>query len=166
MSHKCQLWTHAPQQSPHYSMTSSARATSIGGERERELIDRLAPPHTGAYDFRYSVLYLGPSSLAFLLRCSRSCSVRLGGGAVRASTESPIAMKNSSCPGGVHMQSIRAAPPEIFLKKCGAFAGTLIVEPARIIDFWPRKVNSSSPSSNVNISSWWGALAWLIWHVI
>jgi hypothetical protein len=99
-----------------YSISSSARATSIGGERERELIDRLAPPaHTGAYDFRYSVLYLGPSSLAFLLRCSRSCSVRLGGGAVRASTGSPIAMKNSSCPGGVHMQSIRAAPPEIFL---------------------------------------------------
>src|SRR5262245_4131969 len=110
-------------------------------------------PQMGAYDFRYSVLYLGPSSLAFLLRCSRSCSVRLGGGEVRASTGSPIVMKNSSCPGGVHMQSIRAAPPEIFLKKCGAFAGTLIVEPARMIDFWPRTVNSSSPSSNVNISS-------------
>ena len=27
-----------------YSISSSARATSIGGERERELIDRLAPP--------------------------------------------------------------------------------------------------------------------------
>ena len=92
------------------------RGAALNRETERELIDGLAPPaHTGAYDFRYSVLYLGPSSLAFLLRCSRSCSVRLGGGAVRASTGSPIAMKNSSCPGGVHMQSIRAAPPEIFL---------------------------------------------------
>ena len=41
------------------------------------------------------------------------------------------------------MQSTRAAPPEIFLKKCGAFAGTLTVEPACIIDFWPRTVNST-----------------------
>jgi alkaline phosphatase D len=47
---------------------------------------------------------------------------------VRVPTRSPTARKNFSRPGGVHMQSIRAAPLETFLKECGALAGTLTVK--------------------------------------
>jgi hypothetical protein len=49
--------------------------------------------------------------------------------------------------------SIRAGVPDAFLKACGALAGMFTVDPARTVDVSPRKVNSSSPSSSVNISS-------------
>jgi hypothetical protein len=46
-------------------------------------------------------------------------------------------------PAGVHMHSIRATPPDLFRKECGALAGMLIVDPARIVDVSPRNVNSN-----------------------
>ena len=37
----------------------------------------------------------------------------------------PTSLKKTSCPGGVHMQSSRAASLEPFPKACCALAGTL-----------------------------------------
>jgi hypothetical protein len=42
-----------------------------------------------------------------------SSSLSFGAGVVRLSTGLPIAMKNSSCPAGVHMQSTRARPFDV-----------------------------------------------------
>jgi hypothetical protein len=72
---------------------------------------------------------------------------------VRSGTLLPISRKNSSCPEGEHMHSRRAGPSLALRNECGAFAGMLIVSPLRATIVSPRKVNSTSPSSTVNISS-------------
>jgi hypothetical protein len=51
------------------------------------------------------------------------------------------------------MHNIRVGRSVLFLKKCGALAGMLIVSPALRTRFSPRKVNSTSSSRMVNISS-------------
>src|ERR1700736_427050 len=77
-------------------------------------------PHTNS-----SVRYFAASALARWTRSACSAGLSLGGGAVRLSTGSPIAMKNSSWPAGVHMQSRRAGLSDFFFKECGAFAGVV-----------------------------------------
>src|SRR6266478_9932488 len=67
-----------------------------------------------------SVRYLAESALARWMRSARSSLLSCGGGAVRLSTGSPTAMKNSSCPAGVHMQSRRAGLSDMFLNEWGA----------------------------------------------
>jgi len=75
----------------------------------------------------------------------RRDSVRDATGALRA--------KERFLPGGVHMQSSRAAWPEAFRKACGALAGTLTVSRLSATRCWSRKLSSTSPSRTVNISS-------------
>src|SRR6266436_6324432 len=77
-----------------------------------------------------SVRYLADNALARWMRSACSAMLSFGGGAVRLSTGSPIAMKNSSCPDGVHMQSRRAGLSDLFLNEWGALAGMFTVEPA------------------------------------
>ena len=78
--------------------------------------------------FTISVRYFGSSAAISLLFSAICSGVDFGGGDVRPSTGNPTARKNSSCPAGVHMQSIRAVLPDTFLNACGALAGTLTVD--------------------------------------
>src|SRR5882724_4528126 len=75
--------------------------------------------------FTISVRYFGSSASMSLPLSACSSLVGLGCGDVRLSTGMPTAMKNSSCPAGVHMHSMWAVVPDTFLKACGALAGTL-----------------------------------------
>src|ERR1700730_545385 len=74
------------------------------------------------YGLRSSVRYFGASATTFAINAASATLSSLGAGDVRAATGSPTSMKNSSCPAGVHMQSIRTVLPELFLNTCGAFA--------------------------------------------
>src|ERR1700722_4554580 len=103
--------------------------------------------------FSNSVWYFGASALALFIRSSIPALSSFGSGDVWLSNGSPTSTKNSSCPAGVHMHSICTVLPEVFLKTCGALAGMFTLHPARMVVVSPRKVNSSSPSSSVNISS-------------
>src|SRR5580704_11489805 len=100
-----------------------------------------------------SVRYRGASATALLMEAFSSSLVSLGAGAVRLATGTPTSIKNSSCPAGEHRQRRRAALPDLFLKECGAFDGIFKLAPAATSSVSPRKVNSISPSSSVNISS-------------
>ena len=72
---------------------------------------------------------------------------------MRVATGMPIFIKNSSWPAGEQVQSSLAGAAEKFRNRCGAFDGMLIVSPERTVCLTPRKVNSSSPTRTVNVSS-------------
>ena len=97
--------------------------------------------------------YSGASAFDLAMNAAWVWPSRAGGGSVRDVTGTPTAMKNSSCPDGVHVQSSRAASPAALRKASGALARTLTVSPARATKFSPRKLSSSSPSRTVNFSS-------------
>jgi type IV secretory pathway TrbL component len=60
-----------------------------------------------------SVRYLGASALSFSMNAACSFSLSFGGGVVRVATGTPTSMKNSSCPAGEQIQSMRTAPLEV-----------------------------------------------------
>jgi hypothetical protein len=64
-----------------------------------------------------SVRYFAESDFARCMRSACSSLFSEGGGAVRLPTGSPTAMKNSSCPAGVHMQRRRAGSFDLFLNE-------------------------------------------------
>src|SRR5271169_2458624 len=78
-----------------------------------------------------SVRYLGSSVSSSLRLLACSSGLGFGGDEVRLSTGMPMAMNNSSCPAGVHTQSIWTVLSDMFLNWWGAFAGMLTVDPAR-----------------------------------
>ena len=55
-----------------------------------------------------SVRYFPASARAFALNSVCATSSSLGGGVARVATATPTSLKNSSCPAGEQMQSIRA----------------------------------------------------------
>jgi hypothetical protein len=99
--------------------------------------------HSGApHIFTISVRYFGSRAAISLPFSAISSALGFGGGDVRPSTGNPTARKNSSCPAGVHIQSIRAVLSDTFLNACGALAGTLTIDPnARYCHLFPSKKN-------------------------
>lgn len=73
--------------------------------------------------FSISVRHLGASSCASLRFSTISASLALGGSSLRLATGMPTAVKNSSWPAGVHMQSMWAVLPDTFLNWWGAWPG-------------------------------------------
>lgn len=90
--------------------------------------------------YRSSVGYWGGERLSFRPACCSGGLVELGGSTVRRTTGSPIAMNDSSCPGGEHMHSSCAGRSETLRKACGALAGMLRVSPVHTTEVAPRKV--------------------------
>src|ERR1035438_9734989 len=87
------------------------------------------------------------------MKAACSSGLGFGGDVVLVATFTPSSMKKFSEPAGEQMQSSRAALEELLWNWCGAFEGILIVSPAFTIDFFPRKVASTSPSSRMKVSS-------------
>ena len=100
-----------------------------------------------------SVRYFGARAFAFSMN-SRCCTLSSSGGAVvRVATDTPNCWKKLSRPAGEQMQSKRTSCEEELWNWWGAFDGTLIVSPARAIDFLLRKVTSISPCKRMKVSS-------------
>src|ERR1017187_5832044 len=96
------------------------------------------------------------------MKAACSSGLSFGGAVVLVATFTPSSMKKFSWPAGEQMQSSRAALEELLWNWCGAFEGMLMVSPALTMDFFPRKVASTSPSRRMKVSSksWrWGRRA-------
>src|SRR5206468_8792780 len=88
--------------------------------------------------------YLGARSCAFLMNSICAASSSAGATVARDATAMPTSAKNFSCPAGAQMHRSRTGFWEAFRKEWGAFAGMLMVSPARTTDFLPRKLVSIS----------------------
>jgi len=87
------------------------------------------------------------------MKAACSSGLSFGGGVVLVATFTPSSIKKFSEPAGEQMHRRRAALEELLWNWCGAFERMLMLSPALTMDFFPRRVTSTSPSSRMNVSS-------------
>src|SRR6476660_257289 len=102
----------------------------------------------GVFEQLYSILRRECKGLGLELRLRRRRELGW-----RRSSSTPTSRKKFSSPDGEQRHSNRTGSPDPLWNWCGALDGMLTVSPACTVDFLPRKVTSSSPSSIMNVSS-------------
>jgi hypothetical protein len=96
---------------------------------------------------------LGASAFTFSMNAACSFSPSFGVGEVRVATGTPTSMKKFLLSGGRADTEHAYWPGGSVVKLMGRVGGMFSVSPARTVDFLPRKVASTTPSSRIKVSS-------------